>query len=49
MELQQLDSFRCGIPESPKNAALDAGFNLLGFLRMLLISIDNAAIGVIGT
>jgi len=49
MHLQQSDSFRRETPESPKNAALAAGFDLLGFLRLLLISSDGTVIAAIGS
>jgi hypothetical protein len=49
MELQQSDSFRSGIPKTPKNSALAAAFNLPVFVKVLLISMTNTAIGVIGT
>jgi len=47
MELQQSGTFRCGMPESPKNAAFASRFNLLGSLLDVVNFPTERAIGAI--
>jgi hypothetical protein len=46
LQLQHFDSFGSAVPESPKNAAVAAGFSLPREEPMLLIFVTNGQIAV---